>query len=118
MGPGLKGLTKRPKLANDAAMSDENLGKFLNEGGNGMPGFADGLTKAEKADVIAYLHDLAPASTSSGTSTSNHAQFGIAAATWTSPRSRSAVAVTRRGNPPGPWRNRANGGRADPAEGR
>ncbi|MEI9811994.1 MAG: cytochrome c [Acidobacteriota bacterium] len=58
MGPGLKGISKRPKLVNGEAMSDANLTKFVNEGGNGMPGFADLLTGAEKADVLAFLKSL------------------------------------------------------------
>jgi mono/diheme cytochrome c family protein len=58
MGPGLKGLTKHAKIANGEAMNDANLTKFLNEGGNGMPGFADILTTGEKADIMAYLKSL------------------------------------------------------------
>lgn len=58
MGPGLKGLTKRPKIVNGETMNDANLVKFLNEGGNSMPGFADILTTQEKADVMAYLKSL------------------------------------------------------------
>jgi len=58
MGPGLKGLTKRPKLANGEAMSDAAVTKLLNEGGNGMPAFADVLSATEKADILAYLKSL------------------------------------------------------------
>lgn len=58
MGPGLKGLTKRPKLVNGEAMSDAAVTKFVNEGGNGMPAFGDVLSAPEKADILAYLKSL------------------------------------------------------------
>ena len=58
MGPGLKGLFKHDKLANGKAVSDANVTGMMNEGGNGMPPFADSLTKAEKEDIIAYLKSL------------------------------------------------------------
>ena len=31
---------------------------MINEGGNGMPPFADLLTKAEKDDIVAYSEEL------------------------------------------------------------
>jgi hypothetical protein len=31
---------------------------MINEGGNGMPPFADLLTKAEKDDIVAFLKTL------------------------------------------------------------
>ena len=58
MGPGLKGLFKQPKLANGKAVSQATVTGMINEGGNGMPPFADVLTKAEKDDIIAYLKSL------------------------------------------------------------
>jgi mono/diheme cytochrome c family protein len=58
MGPGLKGLFKHDKLANGKAVNDANVTGMINEGGNGMPPFADILTKAEKDDIIAYLKSL------------------------------------------------------------
>jgi mono/diheme cytochrome c family protein len=58
MGPGLKDLTKHAKLVNDEPMNDANLQKFINEGGNSMPPFADILTSAQKADILAYLKSL------------------------------------------------------------
>jgi mono/diheme cytochrome c family protein len=58
MGPGLKGVSKHAKLANDAPVNDANITKFVNEGGNGMPPFADLLTGAEKANILAYLKSL------------------------------------------------------------
>ena len=58
MGPGLKGLFKRDKLANGKAVNEANVTGMINEGGNGMPPFADVLTKAEKDDIVAYLKSL------------------------------------------------------------
>ena len=58
MGPGLKGLFKNAKLANGKAVNEANVTTMINEGGNGMPPFADILTKAEKDDIIAYLKTL------------------------------------------------------------
>jgi len=59
MGPGLKGLYKRPKLTttgkptNDASVLDK-----INTGGNGMPPEKDLLSDADKANLLAYLKTL------------------------------------------------------------
>lgn len=58
MGPGLKGLFKKDKLANGKKPTEANIKAIINAGGNGMPSYADMLTDAEKADVIAYLKTL------------------------------------------------------------
>ena len=58
MGPGLKGLFKHDKLVNGKPVTEANVTAVINEGGNGMPPFADALTKAEKDDIIAYLKTL------------------------------------------------------------
>ena len=58
MGPGLKGLFKHEKLANGKAVNEANVQGMINEGGNGMPPFADTLTKAEKDDIVAFLKTL------------------------------------------------------------
>ena len=58
MGPGLKGLFMHEKLVNGQAVNDANVQMFIDMGGNGMPGFADLLIPAEKADLIAYLKSL------------------------------------------------------------
>jgi len=58
MGPGLKGLFKHDKLANGKAVNEANVTGMINEGGNGMPPFADTLTKAEKDDIVAFLKTL------------------------------------------------------------
>jgi cytochrome c len=58
MGPGLKGLFKHDKLANGKAVNEANVTGMINEGGNGMPPFADILSKAEKDDIVAFLKTL------------------------------------------------------------
>ena len=61
VGPGLKGETAKPKLANGNAMSDDNLKAWIKAGGTGkignMPGMAT-LSDGQIADVIAYLKTL------------------------------------------------------------
>ena len=58
MGPGLKGLFKKDKMANGKKPSDATVLAKINEGGNGMPPYKDTLSDAEKDDVIAYLKTL------------------------------------------------------------
>jgi cytochrome c len=58
VGPGLKGLYKKAALNNKKKPSDSSVLGMINEGGNGMPGFGDQLTAAEKSDLIAYLKTL------------------------------------------------------------
>ena len=58
MGPGLKGLYKKAKLTNGKPVNDANVKAFINAGGNGMPPYADTLSDAERADLIAYLKTI------------------------------------------------------------
>jgi cytochrome c len=58
MGPGLKAISKHPKLSNGEALTDASLVNFINAGGNGMPAFGDILTAGERADVLAFLKSL------------------------------------------------------------
>jgi len=58
MGPGLKGLFKQEKLNNGKKPTEANIRTLINNGGNGMPAFADMLTDEEKNDVVAYLKTL------------------------------------------------------------
>jgi cytochrome c len=58
MGPGLKGLFKKAKLVNGKPVNDANVKALINAGGNGMPPYADMLSDAERADLIAYLKTL------------------------------------------------------------
>src|ERR1700731_3673919 len=55
IGPALKGLFKHDKLKNGKKVTEENVKAVINAGGNGMPAYADLLSEAEKANVIAYL---------------------------------------------------------------
>jgi cytochrome c2 len=58
MGPSLKGLFKRKTLANGKPVTDENVTAQINNGGNGMPAYADMLSADDKANILAYLHTL------------------------------------------------------------
>ena len=58
MGPGLKDLFKKEKMANGKKATDENVMAVINEGGNGMPPYQDLLSDEEKADLMAYLKTL------------------------------------------------------------
>jgi cytochrome c len=58
MGPGLKGLFKKGKMANGKAADEKNVRAVIDEGGNGMPAYAEMLEKDEKDDLIAYLKTL------------------------------------------------------------
>ena len=58
MGPALTGLYKKPKLANGAKVTDANVMKIINEGGNGMPAYADMLSDEERANLLAYLKTI------------------------------------------------------------
>lgn len=58
MGPSLKGLFKKDKMANGKKPTDENVMAKINEGGNGMPSYKEMLDDAERADLMAYLKTL------------------------------------------------------------
>jgi len=58
MGPGLKGLFKKAKLANGKKPTDAAVRAIVDAGGNGMPAYKEMLTEAEKDDLIAYLKTL------------------------------------------------------------
>jgi cytochrome c len=58
VGPGLKGLFKRAKLASGKAVNDANVLNVINNGGDTMPPLGDALKPAEKDNVIAYLKTL------------------------------------------------------------
>jgi len=58
MGPGLKGLFKKQKLANGQKVSDESVMKIINSGGNGMPAYEEMLSDEERANLLAYLKTL------------------------------------------------------------
>lgn len=58
MGPSLQGLFKRKTLQNGKPVNDENVLAQINNGGNGMPAYADMLSADDKANILAYLHTL------------------------------------------------------------
>lgn len=58
MGPGLKGLFQKDKLANGKKPTEANVLAQINDGGNGMPAYKDMLSDTEKDDLIAYLKTL------------------------------------------------------------
>jgi cytochrome c len=58
MGPGMKGLFKKAKMANGKAPTEANVRAKIDEGGNGMPAYKDMLSDQEKDDLIAYLKTL------------------------------------------------------------
>ncbi len=57
-GPGLKGLFQRGKLANGKPASEQNIVSVIDDGGRGMPPFADVLTRQQMQDLVAYLRQL------------------------------------------------------------
>jgi cytochrome c len=58
MGPSLKGLFKKAKLMNGKPVTEANVLEQINNGGNGMPAYADILSADDKANLIAYLKTL------------------------------------------------------------
>jgi mono/diheme cytochrome c family protein len=58
MGPGLKGLFKKDKLANGKKPTDATVLAKVNDRGNGMPAYKDMLSDQEKDDLLAYLKTL------------------------------------------------------------
>jgi cytochrome c2 len=58
MGPALKGLFKKAKMANGKPVTEANVKAVVNAGGNGMPAYADMLSDEEKTDLLAYLKTL------------------------------------------------------------
>jgi len=58
IGPGLKGLFKKAKLADGKKLTEANVRSKVEGGGNGMPAYKDMLTDGEKNNLIAYLKTL------------------------------------------------------------
>jgi mono/diheme cytochrome c family protein len=59
MGPGLKGLFKKQTFADGKTkVTEESVLKKINEGGNGMPAYAEMLDKADIKHLMAYLKTL------------------------------------------------------------
>ena len=59
MGPGLKGLFKKETFADGKTkVTEQSVRKKVDEGGNGMPAYAEMLDKGEKEHLLAYLKTL------------------------------------------------------------
>ncbi len=58
MGPGLKGLYKKDKMANGKKATDATVKARIDEGGSGMPGYKDMLSDSQKDYLVAYLKTL------------------------------------------------------------
>ncbi len=58
MGPSLKGLFKKKTMVTGKPVNDQNVLEQINNGGNGMPAYADMLSAQDKADILAYLHTI------------------------------------------------------------
>lgn len=58
IGPGLKGLSSRPKFSDGKKVDDASLRRWIEEGGKDMPGFKDHLNPEQIRDLIAYLKTL------------------------------------------------------------
>ena len=58
MGPSLKGLYKKAKLANGQKPTDATVLAIINKGKGAMPAFEEVLSADEKADLLAYLKTL------------------------------------------------------------
>ncbi len=58
MGPSLKGLYKKAKMANGQKPSDATVLEIVNKGKGDMPAFADVLSGDEKEDLLAFLKTL------------------------------------------------------------
>lgn len=58
MGPSLKGLYSKAKMNNGKKPTDATVTEVINNGGNGMPAYADLLTDDERKDLLAYLKTI------------------------------------------------------------
>ena len=58
MGPGLKGLFSREKMADGKKPTEANVRTKVDEGGKGMPAYKDMLTDEEKDNLVAYLKTI------------------------------------------------------------
>jgi cytochrome c len=59
VGPGLKGLFKRQKLANGNPVNETNVKALINNGSGTMPAFEDDeISPEDKDNIIAYLKTL------------------------------------------------------------
>ena len=55
VGPGLKDLFKREKLASGKPVNEANVAATIAEGGKGMPAYKDSLSVTERKSLLEYL---------------------------------------------------------------
>lgn len=55
IGPGLKDLFARARLANGARITDSSVAGVISDGGKNMPGYGDLLKPGQIQALIAYL---------------------------------------------------------------
>ena len=58
IGPGLKGLMKRGKYADERPIDDASLKDWIEKGGKNMPSFKEVLKPENIRDLVAYLKTL------------------------------------------------------------
>ena len=59
MGPGLKGLFKKATLADGKTkVTEKSVQTKVDQGGNGMPGYEEMLSKDEKTNLLEFLKTL------------------------------------------------------------
>jgi cytochrome c len=58
LGPGLKGMFKRAKLAKGKPVNDGAVRSVIEEGGSGMPPYRHVLSEDEKDALVVYLKTL------------------------------------------------------------
>jgi mono/diheme cytochrome c family protein len=58
LGPSLKGLFRRPKLANGQRTSEESVRKIILDGTKTMPAWNPAMKKERVQDLLAYLATL------------------------------------------------------------
>ena len=58
VGPGLKGLFKRERLASGKPVNEATVAAAIEEGGKGMPAYKDSLSETERKSLLEYLKSL------------------------------------------------------------
>ena len=53
-----EGFVQQDKLVNGKKVTEANVREIIDNGGNGMPAYADMLSKEDKENLIAYLKTL------------------------------------------------------------
>ena len=58
VGPGLAGLYQSKLLPDGTPVTDENVERWIRNGGGLMPGFKSAISPEQMRDLIAYLKTL------------------------------------------------------------